>query len=175
MRIRTLFFGSLALIAAGAASAQNYLDLGQIRGLPATPAVQVDLNPTMLGLASSVSRTANPAAADLLANIEGVRVRVYSSLVDVGAVLQSIDEVSTELTRSGWQQVVRVQDGGDVRVLMQSAGEAITGLTAMIVNDNEAVFVNLVGSLTPEQLAQFMQSTGVAEALAALGQINAQP
>jgi hypothetical protein len=58
---------------------------------------------------------------------------------------------------------------------MQSAGEAITGLTAMIVNDNEAVFVNLVGSLTPEQLAQFMQSTGVAEALAALGQINAQP
>jgi hypothetical protein len=175
MRIRTLFLATLALVAAGAASAQNYLDLGQIRGLPETPTVQVDLNPMMLGLASSVSRTANPAAADLLANVEGVRVRVYSSLVDVGAVMHSIDEVSTQLTQSGWQQIVRVQDGGDVRVLMQASGEAITGLTAMIVEGDEAVFVNLVGSLTPEQLAQFMQSTGMAEALAALGQFNAQP
>lgn len=172
MRTGTWFLSTAAFFAATTAFAQDYLDLNQIRGLPASPAVQVDLNPMMLGLASAASRTANPAAADLLANVDGVRVRVYSSLEDASVVLQSIDEVATRLARDGWEQVVRVQDDGDVRVLMQSDGTAVTGLTAMIVADNEAVFVNLVCSLTPEQFAQFLESTGAADALASLGQLN---
>ena len=172
MHARTWFLSGVALLAAPTVLAQDYLDLGQIRGLPASPAVQVDLNPTMLGLASAVSRSSNPAAADLLANVEGIRVRVYSSLEDTDLVLQSISEVSTRLAQEGWQQVVRVQEDGDVRVLMQASGETVTGLTAMIVHDNEAVFVNLVGSLTPEQFAQFIESTGAGEALASLGQLN---
>jgi len=172
MQARIWFLSGAALFVTATVSAQDYLDLSQIRGLPANAAVQVDLNPTMLGLASAVSRTSNPAAADLLANVEGIRVRVYSSLEDAELVLQSINEVSTELAQQGWQQVVRVQDDGDVRVLMQASGETVTGLTAMIVHDNEAVFVNLVGSLTPEQFAQFLESTGAADGLAALGQLS---
>ena len=172
MQSRTWFLSGAALLATATVSAQDYLDLSQIRGLPASPAVQVDLNPTVLGLASAVSRTSNPSAADLLANVEGIRVRVYSSLEDADLVLQSINDVSTRLTQEGWQQVVRVQDDGDVRVLMRASGETVTGLTAMIVHDDEAVFVNIVGSLTPEQFAQFLESTGAGEALAALGQLN---
>ena len=174
MRTRTWFLSGAALFAATTAFAQDYLDLSQIRGLPSSPAVQVDLNPTMLGLASAASRTHNPAAADLLANVEGIRVRVFSSLEDAALVLQSIDEVSTRLTQQGWQQVVRVQEEehGDIRVLMQASGETVTGLTAMIVSDNEAIFVNLVGSLNPEQFAQFIQGSGMGEALASIGQLN---
>lgn len=172
MHARTWFLSGAVLLVSAPAVAQDYLDLSQIRGLPASPAVQVDLNPTMLGLASAVSRSANPAAADLLANVEGVRVRVYSSLDDTELVLQSINEVSTRLAEEGWQQVVRVQEDGDIRVLMRASGETVTGLTAMIVHDEEAVFVNLVGSLTPGQFAQFLESTGAAEALASLGQLN---
>ena len=55
---------------------------------------------------------------------------------------------------------------------MQSDGNSVTGLTAMIVADDEAIFVNLAGSLTPEQFAQFLQSTGAADALASLGQLS---
>jgi hypothetical protein len=172
MQTRTWFLSGVALVAATTVHAQEYLDLGQIRGLPENPAVQVDLNPTMLGLASAVSRTSNPAAAEMLASVEGVRVRVYSSIEDAALVLQSINDVSARLTRDGWQQVVRVQEDGDIRVLMQATGETVTGVTAMIVHDNEAVFVNIVGSLTPEQFAQFLESTGAAEALASLGQLN---
>lgn len=172
MQARTWFLSGAALFATATVSAQDYLDLSQIRGLPASPAVQVDLNPAVLGLASAVSRTSNPGAADLLASVEGIRVRVYSSLEDADLVLQSINEVSTRLAQEGWQQVVRVQEDGDVRVLMQSSGETVTGLTAMIVHDNEAVFVNLVGSLTPEQFAQFLESTGAGEALASIGQLS---
>jgi hypothetical protein len=172
MQARLWFLSGAALFATATVSAQDYLDLNQIRGLPASPAVQVDLNPTVLGLASAASRTSNPAAADLLANVEGLRVRVYSSLEDAALVLESINDVSTRLAQEGWQQVVRIQDDGDVRVLMQTSGESVTGVTAMIVHDNEAVFVNLVGSLSPEQFAQFLESSGAGEALASLGQLN---
>jgi len=172
MQTRTWFLSGVAFFAATSIHAQDYLDLNQIRGLPATPAVQVDLNPMMLGLASAVSRTSNPAAADMLASVEGVRVRVYSSLEDAALVLQSINDVSTRLTQGGWEQVVRVQEDGDVRVLMRTDGETVTGLTAMIVHENEAVFVNVVGSINPEQLAQFMESTGASQALGSLGQLN---
>lgn len=172
MQARIWFLSGAALFATATVSAQDYLDLGQIRGLPASPAVQVDLNPTMLGIASAVSRASDPAAADLLAAVEGIRVRVYSTLEDPDLVLQSINEVSTRLAREGWQQVVRVQEGGDVRVLMQATGETVTGVTAMIVHDNEAVFVNVVGSLSPQQFAQFLESSGAGEALASLGQLN---
>lgn len=173
MQTRTWFLSTAALLAAtSTAVAQDYLDLSQIRGLPAEPAVQVDLNPMVLGLASAVSRTANPPAADLLASVDGIRVRVYASLEDPDVVLRSIGEVATRLAEDGWQQVVRVQDDGDVRVLMRTDGTSVTGLTAMIVADNEAIFVNLVGSLTPEQFAQFLESTGAADALASLGQLS---
>jgi hypothetical protein len=167
-----MFLSVVALFAASASFAQDYLDLGQIRGLPATPAVQVDLNPMMLGLASAVSRSSNPAAADLLANVDGVRVRIYSSIEDIDAVVQSIGEIAADLAQDGWQQVVRVQEDGDIRIYMRSDGESVTGLTAMIVADNEAIFVNVVGTLTPEQLAQFAESVGAGGVLASLGQAN---
>jgi hypothetical protein len=175
MRCKTIFLGSLAVLAATTALGQDYLDRGQIRGLPASPAVQVDLNPMMLGLASQVSRSANPAAADLLANVDNLRVRVYSSLENVAEVTESMDEVSADLATQGWQQVVRVQDqdGGDVRVHVQSDGESITGLTAMIVADNEAVFVNIVGMLTAEQISQVVNSVGGGQFLGVLGPIMA--
>jgi Domain of unknown function (DUF4252) len=174
MQTRTLFLSAVALVAATPTFAQDYLDLSRIRGLPDTPAVQVDLNPMMLGLASAVSRTANPDAAAILANVDGVRVRVYSSLEDVDAVIQSIGELSAELTSEGWQQVVRVQDDADVRIYVQTDGQTISGLTAMIVADQEAVFVNVVGSLTAEQLAGFVNSVGAGGALASLGQLGIQ-
>jgi hypothetical protein len=174
MRISKIFLSGLALFAATTAFAQDYLDLGQIRGLPANPSVQLDLNPLMLGLASAVSRTSNPAVADLLANVDGVRVRVYSSVEDIDDVVRSIAEVSAGLARDGWQQVVRVQDEGDIRVHMRSDGESVTGLTAMIVADQDAIFVNVVGTITPAQVVRFVESVGAGGVRASLGQFNIQ-
>jgi hypothetical protein len=172
MWTKKLCVAGLALTASTAAFAQEYLDLGRIQGLPSAPTVQVDLNSAMLGLATAVSRSSNPAAADLLANVEGVRVRVYSSLADVAEVTASIDVLAAELVQDGWQQVLRVQEEGDIRVHVRMDGESITGLTAMIIAENEAIFVNAVGSLTPEQLAGLVESVAAGGLLASLGQIK---
>jgi hypothetical protein len=48
----------------------------------------------------------------------------------------------------------------------------ITGVTAMLVSEHEAVFVNVVGRITAEQVAQSRESIGGGEMLASFGQIN---
>jgi len=154
------------------AVAQDYFDFGQIPGLPDRPAVQVDLDTMLLGLASATARSADPAVAELLSGLEGVRIRVYKTIEDVGDVVEYVDEASDQLERADWQQVVRVQDEGEVRVYVRGDGESLTGITAMIVGEGEAVFVNVAGSISSEQLAQVATTFGAGEILGSLGEIE---
>ena len=175
---KTLVVAGIALVACSVANAQDYFDFGSIPGVPEQPAVQVDLNPTMIGLFSATARAENPAAADLLAGIEGVRVRVYHKLDNVDEVSSYLTTVASRLERDDWQQVVSVEDEARVRVFIRGNEETITGITAMVVGEAEAVFINVAGSINAEQLAQSVASFNPAafgdagQMLAALGAMN---
>jgi hypothetical protein len=173
--MKRLFVAGIAIGSCTIAVAQDYFDFGQIPGVPDQPAVQIDLSPTLLGIASETTRSENPSAADLLSSIDGVRVRVYKSLENVTDVVEFIDEISERLERANWERVVSVQDDGNVRIYVRGDEQTITGVTAMVVSDSEAVFVNIAGSISAEQLAQSM--AGLAdmnpgEMLASLGEMN---
>jgi len=175
MFTKRLIVAGVAIGTGTIAMAQDYFDFGQIPGVPDQPAVQVDLSPTLLGIASETTRAENPAAADLLSSIDGVRVRVYKSLENVTDVVEFLDEASERLERDDWERVVSVQDEGNVRIYVRGSEETITGLTAMVVGDGEAVFINIAGSISAEQLSQSM--AGLAgmdpgQMLASLGQLN---
>ena len=135
-KIRLLIAG-IALGAGSIASAQDYFDFGQIPGVPDQAAVQIDLNPTLLGLVSATTRAENPAAADLLSSIDGIRVRLYKTLENIDDVLEFVDDASARLERANWQRIVSVQDDANIRVFVRSDGESITGATAMIVGDKD--------------------------------------
>lgn len=167
-----LLIAGVALGSGSLAFAQDYFDFGDIPGVPDQPAVQLDLDPALIGLASSTARAENPAAADLLSGIEGVRVRVYKSLEDVDAVTGFIDELAERLERDDWRRVVSVQDGSRIRIYIRGDDEFVTGVTAMIVDDSEAVFVNVAGSISAQQLAQSMSAMGGGELLASLGELD---
>jgi len=169
MLFKKIVVAGLALTAGAAAFAQDYFDFGRIPGVPENAAIQVDLNPAILSLASAGARTANPAAADMLAGIQGVRVRVYTSLEDVDDVTSFLDRASQQLERADWQQVVRVDDDGHVRVYMKGDDQAVTGLTGMVVHEGKAVFVNIAGTIRPEQVAQLVSQFSSPQSLAALG------
>lgn len=172
MYAKKLLVGGIALGFGAVAVGQEYFDFGQISGLPVQPAVQVELNPGLLGFVREAARSTDPAAADLLSNIDGVQVRVYNAIENVDDLVEYLDEASERFRRADWQQVVQVQENGDVRIFMQGNEESITGLAAMIVGDEEAVFVSIAGSITPEQLAQVMARVGDGELLDSLGQLN---
>ena len=172
MFAKKILVASFALTVVSVVQAQDFFDFGQIPGVPDKATVEVDLNPTLIGLASQTTRAENPAVADLLAGIDGVRVRVYKSLENVSDVADFIAEVSNRLERADWQQVVSVQEDRTVKVYLRGDDDTVTGLTAMVLGDAEAVFITVAGTLNAELLAQTMSTLGGGEMLASLGQLN---
>jgi hypothetical protein len=171
MLLRKILVAGTGMAVCTAVFAQDYFDFGQIPGLPEKAAVEVDLNASMLAFARETARQSDPAAAELLSNIEGVQVRVYNTIENIDDVVEYIDEAEDRLAREDWQQVVRVQEEGDVRIFMRMNESAVTGFTAMIVDDGEAVFINVAGSITPAQLAQMANTVGMGDVMASLGEI----
>lgn len=172
MLMQKILVAGVAIGTGTIAVAQDYFDFGQIPGVPDEPAIQVDLSPTLLGIASQTTRTENPAASELLASIDGVRVRVYKSLEDIDDVVAFIQDVSDRLERDDWESVVSVQDDANIRVYIQADEDIIRGLTAMVVHDNEAVFVNVVGTISAQQLADAIAAMDGGEMFASLGDFN---
>lgn len=172
MFAKKLFVAAGALSLGTAAIAQDYFDFGRIPGLPDQPAVQVELTPGLLAFARETTRATDPVTADLLSSIDGIRVRVYKSPENADDVLKYIEEASSRLQRADWQPIVNVQDDEQVRVYMKGDEEAITGLTAMILDDNSAVFVNVAGTIRPDQLAQLMQRAGDGKLMESLRGLN---
>lgn len=172
MSLRRLCFASMALGTFTAASAQDFFDFGEIQGLSDRPSVQLDLDATMLGFVTATAQLTEPTAAELLSNIDGVRVRIYKTIESAVDVAQYLDDASDRLSRDNWQQLVRVQDGAEIRVFIRGDETAITGITAMALHDDEAVFVNVAGSIRPEQLAELASMAGATDLLPSLNLAN---
>jgi hypothetical protein len=172
MLIKGLSVTAAALLVGTTASAQEYFDFGRIQGVPAEPAVQVDLNPMLLGFAGNSARNLDPEIAALLSNLDGVRIRVYRSIENLEDVAEYVNETSELLERAGWQQIVSVQDDANIRIFIEGDAQFVTGLTGMIVSDSEAIFVNVVGSISSEQIGQLAARAGAGELLGAMNGLD---
>jgi uncharacterized protein DUF4252 len=155
---RTQIFAAIALTAALAstARAQGYFEFGQIPGISGEPTVQIELGAGLLAFVLAAATQADPAAADALKGIEGIRVRVYETIENEQAVLDFIDDTSGRLESAGWERAVFVQEGTDkVRIYAKLEQQKMTGLTLMVY-DGEAVFINVAGALDPAQLGKLV-------------------
>lgn len=166
MSIRKGLFAFAALGACASAAAQGFFDFGQIPGVSEEPSVQVDLNPALLGFVAAAARQGDPAAADIIGGLDGIRVRVYEELQDAAAVGAFVDETSRVLERDGWQRVVYVQDGGDkVRIYAMMDGQQMSGMTVLVTDPSDAVFINIAGRIDPAQLGRVAAAMGFEDML----------
>jgi hypothetical protein len=149
--------------------AQGYFPFDDIPGIDSEPTVQIDLDPEMMNLFGAATKGAQ-GAVSALEGITNVRVRVYEDIGDGQAdLLKFVDDTSRILDRDGWRSVVRVnEDGERVRIFMKlAAGGAnvgsIEGLTLMVVDtgSDEAVFINVAGTIQPEQLGRIAAEIGM--------------
>lgn len=152
------FFACSVLgLAAGAPA--GAVDFGAIPG-PSGHGEQVEVHVPrhLVSIAAKIVAEHEPEVAKLLEGIEAVHVRVVS--LDDGnraAVQARVGEVRADLARGGWHQVVAVRDGAeDVAVYLRTSDdETIAGVVVMVLNDRaEAVFLNVVGAVRPEQIAR---------------------
>jgi hypothetical protein len=168
--IRSLLAALLAVGAASNVFAQDFFDFGTIPGVPAEPSVEVDLDSAMLSFVSQAAEASGTATAGALDGLKNVRVRVYEELTDPNAVAAFVDKSSTALDRAGWKRAVYVADDEDkVRMYVRTEGQDISGMTLMVLDDEEAVFINIDGTIDPAQLGRLARMVGVGDMLGSFG------
>ncbi len=142
-----------------AANPAGYIDFGSFSPEVGEEYVEVDINKGLLKLASTFAKHEDPEVAEIISNLERVRVNVFgmddSNRTDV---TNRIETVRTKLDEQGWARVVTVREkGGDnVAVFVkQNDDESIHGLVVTVIGGNgEAVLVNVVGDVKLNQIAK---------------------
>lgn len=123
--------------------------------------VDVDLKGPMIKMMAAAAEESEPQFAELADQLQRVRVRVGSLEDQDRATVQAeFDRAIGMLEDSGWDTMVRVDDGEEqVRVFIKQGTETIRGL-AVLVNDayQEAVLVNIVGDFDPRLIGSLMSS-----------------
>ncbi len=141
-------------------SEAGYIDIGKLVPSADGEFVEVNLSPGLLKFAAKVAAKEDPEAAELIGNIKRIRVNVVGlDATNREGNIAKIAEIRHELEVQGWMQMVTVRDkkGGDnVDIHVKHRGdEAIEGLVITVIDGKgEAVFVNIVGDIRPEQLSK---------------------
>ncbi len=121
--------------------------------------VDVDLSGAMLRVAAGAMENQDERLAELVANLERVRVQVGNpSGMDAATVAQAMAAAQATLQGAGWQKILSVEESTEQIYLyaLESAGN-IVGLT-VFVNEGgeEVVVVNVVGDINPETLGRIL-------------------
>ena len=125
------------------------------------PKVRVNVGGFLLSLMSKAAKN-DPEAAAVLEGLEGVRINVYST---EGAVAPAIDELQNAknmLLNQNWEPIVQVnEDGENAQVFIKADREGVQGVTVIAVDEEDAVFVHILGFLDPKHLGTIMDQFDV--------------
>ena len=176
---------ALCLLAATAATAQptprtpptppaqnldrdpGYVDFGRLESWFGDEAkVEIDVRGALLRMVASSSRREDPELANMLSRLRAVQVRVYPLTPAVRNALRGrTSEFARGLRSAGWESVVRVRDeGSHVDMMLRTLGDHVAGLMVMVTDDeddDEAVFINIVGDVDPDQVGRIGERFGV--------------
>jgi len=140
----------------------GYVDFGDLSSMYGEPKIIINLGGTMLNFVGMMSSSESPETADLISKLKGIRVMIYSTDENAGAAKSQFAEVKGKLNSSGWEPIVQVnEDDEQVMIYMKMDGENMEGLTVMVVDEEEAVFVNVIGQLNPAELGKVMETLDV--------------
>ena len=125
------------------------------------PKVRVNVGGFLLSLMSKAAKN-DPEAAAVLEGLEGVRINVYSTGGEVAPAIDQLQNAKNMLSNQNWEPIIQVnEDRQNVQVFIKADGEGVQGLTVMAVDADDAVFVNILGSIDPENLGAIMDQFDV--------------
>ena len=124
--------------------------------------MSLSIGPTLLRFAANHIDD-DPATRDLLRSLDGVRIRIYEIDGDAGRVAARINSMSENLQSDGWQPVVLVRQANEeTHMLVRMSGQKISGMTVLVSDgDTEAVVINLMGDIQPDQFGDVMVALNV--------------
>ena len=143
-------------------SSEGYANLDSLGVFDTDRTMAISIGPTVLRIAIWALDDDEPETAALLRDLDGVRIRIYEIDGDAERVAGRVQKMSLKLREDNWQPVILIQeDGEQTHMLMRSDGDRIQGLTLITSDDEEAVVINLMGHLNPENWTEVMEALDV--------------
>ena len=159
----TLALVTLLMLPIAALSADNrhpgYVDFDSLPGLGSADA-SVDV--TLGGWLMSLARVAAEEDDDLefLNQIDSIRVRIFEIDNNADLFLNDAREIMGDLQDRGWEQFAKVNKRDElVFIMVKGDHKKLDGITIVAVDTgDEAVFVNISGSIDPDDIARIISN-----------------
>jgi hypothetical protein len=119
--------------------------------------VEVNVTSSLISLATKFLEKDQPDVAKVLQGLKLVHVNVIGLNEENRPDIQErVQGIRKDLETKGWERIVKVQDKGqDVGIYLKTQNkDTVQGLVVVVIDGGkEAVFVNVVGDIKPEQLS----------------------
>jgi hypothetical protein len=138
-------------------SNDGFADLESLGMRDTNRVLNLSIGPTVLHIAARFIDE-EPEVRELLRSLDGVRVRVYEIDGDAKRVAMRINDMSQHMQADGWEPVLLVrEENEETHMLLRISDGRINGMTVLVSDgDSEAVIVNLMGEIHPEQFSDVM-------------------
>jgi hypothetical protein len=128
--------------------------------------VNVTLDSTLLGLATSFLDSNNPddaAAKQVVSGLRGIYVRSYTFNEDFAYPTADVEMVRKQLVAPAWQRLVQVhsKEQANVDIYISVDRGRANGLAIISSDPREFTIVNIVGSIDLQKLHQLEGKFGV--------------
>ena len=144
----------------------GFVDFGKLPGSNSGKEfVEVSVGRALFVISAKLFEKSEPEVASLLRGLQLVQVNVVGLAEDNCAEMKEhVRKLRSDLAGKGWDRVVTAQSGKeDVAIYVKTKGEeAIEGLAITVLDgDKEAVLINIVGNIKPEQVAMLGEKMNV--------------
>ena len=116
--------------------------------------LEINLTGPMLKFIALATDEEEPELTEILEGLQSIRVRGADlETLDVEAIRSGIRDAAEKLATSGWISMVRMRDKDEeVHIFFKEQNGEMVGLTVLSVEEDEAMFINLVGKIDPASL-----------------------
>ena len=133
------------------------VDFGTLTSSAGGEFVEVNVTTSLVSLATKFLEKDDPDVAQVLKGLQMIRVNVVGVGDDNRADIEArVQGIRKDLEAKGWERIVKVQEKGqDVGVYLKTQNkDTVQGVVVVVMDGKkEAVFVNVVGDIKPEQLS----------------------
>lgn len=167
---RILNLGVLTLLfsASAYANAKGQIDFEDLSAYYGEAKVEINLSASLMSMVGSFARSEDPEVAEILSNLEFIKVRVYNLNGKVDKANTTLDRVSKKLRGEQWETLVTVNENEEnqkVRIFSKTTNNVIDGIVVMVVSPQkeagEAVFINIVGEIDPNKIAKITDNLDI--------------
>ena len=167
-RILSISFITLLFSASAYADSKGQVDFADLSSYYGEPKVEINLSAGLMKMVGSFAKNEDPEVAEILSNLEFIKVRVYDLNGKVEKANSTIDRVSKKLRAEKWETLVTVNDNEKnqkVRIFSKTTNNVIDGIVVMVVSPEkeagEAVFINIVGVIDPNKIAKITDNLDI--------------